>query len=119
MKLGRQLGPPIVETGTAGKPEPAVLGCGQQRLAQHGVGRSKGHDLQAATILAGCDGASSTVREQLAIGFPGGTYEGLFYVADVEGAGGTSPPDASASVRSLEADYAHAWFKTVTAETFG
>jgi 2-polyprenyl-6-methoxyphenol hydroxylase-like FAD-dependent oxidoreductase len=37
--------------------------------------------------LAGCDGASSTVREELGIGFPGGTYEGLFYVADVEAAG--------------------------------
>src|SRR5262249_946060 len=37
--------------------------------------------------LAGCDGADSTVREALAIGFPGGTYEGLFYVADVEASG--------------------------------
>ncbi|HJT34551.1 MAG TPA: FAD-dependent monooxygenase [Pirellulales bacterium] len=40
-----------------------------------------------ATYLAACDGASSTVRESLAIGFPGGTYTGLFYVADVEAAG--------------------------------
>ena len=40
-----------------------------------------------AAYLAGCDGASSTVREQLGIGFPGGTYEGLFYVADVEASG--------------------------------
>ena len=40
-----------------------------------------------AAYLAGCDGASSTVRERLAIGFPGGTYAGLFYVADVEAAG--------------------------------
>jgi len=37
-----------------------------------------------AEYVAGCDGASSTVREGLAIGFPGGTYEHLFYVADVE-----------------------------------
>ncbi|MBA2687777.1 MAG: FAD-dependent monooxygenase [Gemmatimonadaceae bacterium] len=36
-----------------------------------------------ASYVAGCDGASSTVRHQLGIGFPGGTYEGLFYVADV------------------------------------
>ena len=36
-----------------------------------------------AAYLAGCDGASSTVRGQLGIGFPGGTYTGLFYVADV------------------------------------
>jgi 2-polyprenyl-6-methoxyphenol hydroxylase-like FAD-dependent oxidoreductase len=40
-----------------------------------------------AAYLAGCDGAHSTVREALAIGFPGGTYEGLFYVADVEASG--------------------------------
>jgi 2-polyprenyl-6-methoxyphenol hydroxylase-like FAD-dependent oxidoreductase len=40
-----------------------------------------------ALYLAGCDGAASTVREQSRIGFPGGTYTGLFYVADVEATG--------------------------------
>ncbi len=40
-----------------------------------------------AAYLAGCDGASSVVRGQLNIGFPGGTYTGLFYVADVEATG--------------------------------
>jgi 2-polyprenyl-6-methoxyphenol hydroxylase-like FAD-dependent oxidoreductase len=40
-----------------------------------------------AAYLAGCDGARSTVREALAIGFPGGTYSGSFYVADVEASG--------------------------------
>jgi 2-polyprenyl-6-methoxyphenol hydroxylase-like FAD-dependent oxidoreductase len=40
-----------------------------------------------AAYLAGCDGASSTVREALATGFPGGTYSGLFYVADVDASG--------------------------------
>jgi 2-polyprenyl-6-methoxyphenol hydroxylase-like FAD-dependent oxidoreductase len=40
-----------------------------------------------AAYLAGCDGASSTVRQALGIGFPGGTYTGLFYVADVEATG--------------------------------
>ena len=44
-------------------------------------------DFCDAAYLAACDGASSTVREGLAIGFPGGTYEGVFYVADVEVAG--------------------------------
>jgi 2-polyprenyl-6-methoxyphenol hydroxylase-like FAD-dependent oxidoreductase len=37
--------------------------------------------------LAGCDGARSRVREVLGVGFPGGTYDHLFYVADVEAAG--------------------------------
>ena len=40
-----------------------------------------------AAYIAGCDGASSTVRGQLGIGFPGGTYTGLFYVADVVATG--------------------------------
>jgi 2-polyprenyl-6-methoxyphenol hydroxylase-like FAD-dependent oxidoreductase len=40
-----------------------------------------------AAYLAGCDGASSVVRDGLGIGFPGGTYTGLFYVADVDASG--------------------------------
>ena len=40
-----------------------------------------------AAYIAGCDGAHSSVRETLAIGFPGGTYDHLFYVADVEARG--------------------------------
>lgn len=40
-----------------------------------------------ASYIAGCDGAHSTVRESLKIGFQGGTYEHLFYVADVDAAG--------------------------------
>ena len=40
-----------------------------------------------AAYIAGCDGAHSRVREVLGIGFPGGTYEQLFYVADVEARG--------------------------------
>jgi 2-polyprenyl-6-methoxyphenol hydroxylase-like FAD-dependent oxidoreductase len=42
-----------------------------------------------AAYIAGCDGAHSTVRETLKIGFPGGIYAHLFYVADVEGSGTT------------------------------
>lgn len=40
-----------------------------------------------AAYIAGCDGARSTVREALGIGFPGGVYNHLFYVADVEANG--------------------------------
>jgi 2-polyprenyl-6-methoxyphenol hydroxylase-like FAD-dependent oxidoreductase len=43
----------------------------------------------SATYIAGCDGARSTMREALGIGFPGGTYEHMFYVADVEASGQT------------------------------
>jgi len=42
-----------------------------------------------AAYIAGCDGSHSTVREGLKIGFPGGVYAHLFYVADV-GASGTA-----------------------------
>ena len=42
-----------------------------------------------ATYIAGCDGAHSTVRKKLEIGFPGGVYSHLFYVADVEASGTT------------------------------
>lgn len=46
-------------------------------------------DICKAAYIAGCDGAHSTVREGLHIGFPGGTYEHLFYVADVAATGPT------------------------------
>ncbi len=42
-----------------------------------------------SAYIAGCDGAHSAVREALNIGFPGGTYDHLFYVADVEASGAT------------------------------
>ena len=41
-----------------------------------------------AAWLAGCDGAHSAVRHALGIGFPGGSYDQLFYVADVAIEGG-------------------------------
>jgi 2-polyprenyl-6-methoxyphenol hydroxylase-like FAD-dependent oxidoreductase len=42
-----------------------------------------------AAYIAGCDGAHSSVRETLKIGFPGGVYDHVFYVADVEAKGST------------------------------
>jgi 2-polyprenyl-6-methoxyphenol hydroxylase-like FAD-dependent oxidoreductase len=39
--------------------------------------------------IAGCDGAHSVVREALGIGFPGGEYAHVFYVADVQASGAT------------------------------
>jgi 2-polyprenyl-6-methoxyphenol hydroxylase-like FAD-dependent oxidoreductase len=64
------------------------------RFTQHDAGvtatlrrRDGSEESCEASYVAGCDGASSTVRGQLNIGFPGGTYTGLFYVADVEATG--------------------------------
>jgi 2-polyprenyl-6-methoxyphenol hydroxylase-like FAD-dependent oxidoreductase len=56
-----------------------------------------------AAYLAGCDGAHSTVREGLATGFPGGTYSGLFYVADVDAAGPAADGDIHVDLE--EADF--------------
>ena len=60
-------------------------------------------EVSRVDYLAGCDGASSTIREQLGIGFPGGTYSGLFYVADVDASG-------SAIDRELHIDLENADF---------
>jgi 2-polyprenyl-6-methoxyphenol hydroxylase-like FAD-dependent oxidoreductase len=40
-----------------------------------------------SAYICGCDGARSRVRETLQVGFPGGTYDQLFFVADVKIAG--------------------------------
>ncbi|MDN4074155.1 FAD-dependent monooxygenase [Fictibacillus terranigra] len=46
----------------------------------------KGGQEEAINVdyLCGCDGAHSTVRHGLHFDFPGGTYDQLFYVADLE-----------------------------------
>jgi len=60
-------------------------------MADRVVARIKGPagtvDTCRAAYVAGCDGAHSRVREALNIGFAGGTYEHIFYVADVEATG--------------------------------
>jgi 2-polyprenyl-6-methoxyphenol hydroxylase-like FAD-dependent oxidoreductase len=59
---------------------------GEIRATLHKAGTE---EVASYAYLAGCDGARSRVREVLGVGFPGGTYDHLFYVADVE-AGGSS-----------------------------
>ena len=54
---------------------------------QHNIGRVERAESE---YICGCDGARSCVRETLQLGFPGGTYEQLFYVADVKIARGFS-----------------------------
>jgi 2-polyprenyl-6-methoxyphenol hydroxylase-like FAD-dependent oxidoreductase len=50
--------------------------------------RAGGDEQQVeARYLAGCDGAHSLVRHQLGMGFGGGTYDHIFYVADVQSRG--------------------------------
>jgi 2-polyprenyl-6-methoxyphenol hydroxylase-like FAD-dependent oxidoreductase len=60
---------------------------GIRATIEHDTGRAEHTE---AAYICGCDGARSCVRETLGLGFPGGTYEQLFYVADVRIAGGFS-----------------------------
>src|SRR6266849_7063620 len=60
---------------------------GAGRVVAHLKHADGTHETCEAAYLAGCDGAHSRVREALGIGFPGGTYAHLFYVADVEARG--------------------------------
>jgi len=55
-----------------------------------------------AAYIAGCDGAHSTVREALRIGFPGGTYSHLFYVADVDAGGATMNGELHAALDTTD-----------------
>jgi 2-polyprenyl-6-methoxyphenol hydroxylase-like FAD-dependent oxidoreductase len=51
-------------------------------LRKHG-----GEESWSGAYLCGCDGAHSAVRHGLGVGFPGGTYDQPFYVADAEADG--------------------------------
>jgi 2-polyprenyl-6-methoxyphenol hydroxylase-like FAD-dependent oxidoreductase len=59
-------------------------------------------DTCEAAFIAGCDGAHSRVRETLNIGFGGGTYEHLFYVADVEARGPVTNGDIHVALDSAD-----------------
>ena len=55
-----------------------------------------------ARFLVGCDGAGSTVRQQLGAGFPGGTYHHTFYVADVQATGVAADGEVHVSVETSD-----------------
>ena len=56
-------------------------------LVAHGRGPEGAPVALHARYVAGCDGARSVVRSAIGADFPGGTYEHLFYVADVTARG--------------------------------
>src|ERR1700722_14885118 len=60
---------------------------GIRATIEHDTGRVEEAE---SGYICGCDGARSCVRETLQLDFPGGTYEQLFYVADVRISGGFS-----------------------------
>src|SRR5947199_7087638 len=57
-----------------------------------------GEEHWAGAYLCGCDGAHSAVRHGLGVGFPGGTYDQLFYVADAQADGAWSDRDLTGYV---------------------
>jgi 2-polyprenyl-6-methoxyphenol hydroxylase-like FAD-dependent oxidoreductase len=58
----------------------------EDRILAH-IKRAGGIATAPFSYLAGCDGARSKVRETIGADFPGGTYEPIYYVADIIGSG--------------------------------
>jgi 2-polyprenyl-6-methoxyphenol hydroxylase-like FAD-dependent oxidoreductase len=78
---------------------------GFDEAEDHIVARLRGPDGEAsctAAWLAGCDGAHSLVRHQLGTGFEGGTYEQIFYVADVESEGEAADGEIHLSLENAD-----------------
>jgi 2-polyprenyl-6-methoxyphenol hydroxylase-like FAD-dependent oxidoreductase len=74
------------DTELAGFQSIGVPGDGERVLAT--LRRPGGEEETCeAAFLCGCDGVHSAVRQGLGLGFPGGTYEQKFFVADVEATG--------------------------------
>jgi 2-polyprenyl-6-methoxyphenol hydroxylase-like FAD-dependent oxidoreductase len=63
-------------------------GRGVHATIEHAQGRTEEAE---ADYICGCDGAHSVVRDTLELGFRGGTYDQLFYVADTKIAAGFRP----------------------------
>lgn len=53
--------------------------------------KDNGTSFARIDYLVGADGAHSAVRHAMKLGFPGGTYDQSFYVADVKGHGNITP----------------------------
>ena len=66
-----------------------LTSCEVRRDCVRATLRRPNGDVETCTadFLAGCDGAHSTIRDEIGVGFPGGTYAHMFYVADVAATG--------------------------------
>jgi 2-polyprenyl-6-methoxyphenol hydroxylase-like FAD-dependent oxidoreductase len=69
---------------------------------------SKGdnHETAQFKYICGCDGARSRVRQVLGLEFPGGTYENVFYVADVASKSNTQTNPNDGILKLEAADFA-------------
>jgi sulfide dehydrogenase [flavocytochrome c] flavoprotein subunit len=105
----------------------ACIAGGMPKSAFSANSQAKNCASAIATLLAGgTPGAPKLINTCYSLAAPGygisvaGVYtpkNGVW--ADVEGAGGVSPAEAPREFRTREADYAQAWFATITAEVFG
>lgn len=85
----RLLGDRLAAAGVAVEWRTELVDCTQDAAGIVARLRRNGADDEVceAHYVAGCDGAHSRVRDIFGIGFGGGTYPHLFYVADVEASG--------------------------------
>src|SRR5258705_5739711 len=81
----------LAETGVEVERQTELLGfeCADGRVLAQIRTPNETVETCTAAYITGWDGAHSTVREAIGIGFPGGTYEHPFYVSDVEATGQT------------------------------
>ncbi len=69
----------------------------QAQLSKEGV-----HENCLSVFLAGCDGAHSSVRKGLNVGFEGGTYSHTFFVADIKASGPSANGEMHAALDSSD-----------------
>ncbi len=105
----------------------ACIGGGMPKSAFSANAQAKACASAVAALLAGqapvppklINTCYSLVAPDYGISIAGVYQPKNGLLTDVEGAGGTSPLDAPRTFRKQEADYALAWFDTITSEVFG
>jgi sulfide dehydrogenase [flavocytochrome c] flavoprotein subunit len=105
----------------------ACIGGGMPKSAFSANAQAKACASAVATLLSGAvpvapkliNTCYSLVAPDYGISIVGVYQPKNGLLADVEGAGGTSPLDAPREFRMREADYARSWFGTITGEVFG
>ncbi|WP_315834308.1 NAD(P)/FAD-dependent oxidoreductase [Bradyrhizobium prioriisuperbiae] len=105
----------------------ACIAGGMPKSAFSANAQAKACAAAVATLLAGgAPAAPKLINTCYSLAAPdyGFSVAGVYQpknglLADVEGAGGTSPVDAPREFRAREAVYAQSWFDTITAEVFG
>ena len=104
-------------TIAAPMPKSAFSANLQAKICAIAVARLMSDLAPAPTVLANTCYSFTTPDEAISIAGVYSNSDGA--LTSVPGAGGVSPLDADATVRTLEAEQARSWFSTITAEAFG